>query len=142
MIKFYKTGEDFGEFSNFYKAKIFIDGKWWASTEHYYQAMKTTNIDEQDLIRSFPSCFLARLAGQKVTLREDFDQVKDSIMMRALEAKFTQHKDLQDILLNTNDEELVEDSPVDFYWGCGKDGSGQNKLGKLLIELRNQLRNQ
>lgn len=140
MIKFYKTLEDFGMFSNFYKAKFFLNGKWWPTTEHYYQAMKTLNVEEQEMVRDLSSAHLARLAGQKVTLRPDFDQVKDQMMMRGLEAKFTQNKFLQDILLDTSDEEIVENSPVDFYWGCGKDGSGQNKLGKLLMELRNKLR--
>jgi len=61
-------------------------------------------------------------------------------MRRALRAKFTQHPDLRTLLLGTGDEEIVENAPGDYYWGCGKDGSGKNRLGALLMELRAELR--
>jgi len=61
-------------------------------------------------------------------------------MKTALRAKFTQHEDLKKILLDTGDRELIEDSPVDYQWGCGKDGTGQNLLGKALVEIRQELR--
>lgn len=46
---------------------------------------------------------------------------------------------LRDLLLSTNSKNLIEASPYDYYWGCGNDGSGQNRLGKLLMELRLEL---
>ncbi len=62
-------------------------------------------------------------------------------MKTALRAKFTQHEDLKKILLGTEDRELIEDSADDYQWGCGKDGTGQNLLGKALVEIRAELRN-
>ena len=61
-------------------------------------------------------------------------------MRNALMAKFTTHSDLRDALLATGDEELVENAPTDYFWGCGKLGGGQNMLGKLLMATRQALR--
>jgi hypothetical protein len=41
--------------------------------------------------------------------------------------------------MQTGHEELIEDSPIDFGWGCGADGSGQNKLGQILMRIRREL---
>jgi ribA/ribD-fused uncharacterized protein len=54
--------------------------------------------------------------------------------------KFETHVDLRAMLLDTGDEELVEASPIDFYWGAGGDGSGKNRLGVILMEVRASLR--
>jgi N-glycosidase YbiA len=43
-------------------------------------------------------------------------------------------------LLATGDDLLVENAPGDYYWGCGKDGSGKNRLGTILMEVREILR--
>lgn len=73
-------------------------------------------------------------------LRLDWEQVKDDIMRRAVLRKFETHADLRDILLSTGDEPIVENSPIDYYWGCGADGSGKNMLGQILVEVRDILR--
>ena len=73
-------------------------------------------------------------------LRSDWEQLKDNIMHRAVLAKFTTHADIQAILLNTGNQPIVENAPSDYYWGCGKDGSGQNKLGQILEAVRSTLR--
>jgi ribA/ribD-fused uncharacterized protein len=61
-------------------------------------------------------------------------------MKEALQAKFTQHSGLRSLILHTSDAELVEHTQNDNYWADGGDGSGKNRLGKLLMELRAQLR--
>ncbi|MGB3558208.1 MAG: NADAR domain-containing protein [Geitlerinemataceae cyanobacterium] len=50
------------------------------------------------------------------------------------------HGEIRDILLDTGDELIVENAPGDYYWGCGKDGSGQNKPGQILMAVRESLR--
>ena len=75
-------------------------------------------------------------------LRSDWESVKDDIMQQAVLKKFETHADLRKILLSTGDEEIVENSPIDYYWGCGKDGSGKNKLGLVLMTVRKLLRDQ
>jgi hypothetical protein len=77
-----------------------------------------------------------------VTIRPDWEQVKVSEMRRALRAKFDRiyRPGLCDMLLSTGNLEIVEANPRDSFWGAGPDGTGQNKLGNLLMELRAQLR--
>jgi hypothetical protein len=60
--------------------------------------------------------------------------------MRALLAKFASHADIRELLLSTGDREIVENAPGDRYWVCGKDGTEQNRLGFLLMELRKEIR--
>jgi ribA/ribD-fused uncharacterized protein len=54
--------------------------------------------------------------------------------------KFQTHPDLAELLLSTGDEPIVENAPGDYYWGCGKDGSGRNRLGQILMDVRAKLR--
>ncbi|MFA6609070.1 MAG: NADAR family protein [Candidatus Paceibacterota bacterium] len=139
-IKFYKTKDPHGYMSNFYRSRIFLNGKWWNTVEHYYQAMKTVFVDEQEMVRFAKTPRIARELGQTVTFRDHFDKDKYHVMKDAVLAKFVQHRELREQLLATNDEVLIEDSPVDYYWGCGADGTGQNMLGKVLMEVRTELR--
>jgi hypothetical protein len=73
-------------------------------------------------------------------LRPDWESVKDGIMRDALRAKFTQHETLRDLLLATGDAKIVEHKARDRYWADGGDGSGLNRLGQLLMEVRDELR--
>lgn len=69
----------------------------------------------------------------------DWDINKRDIMYRAIWQKFSSHPDIEHVLLDTLDTEIVEDSPVDYFWGCGIDRSGQNQLGKILMQVRTDL---
>jgi ribA/ribD-fused uncharacterized protein len=79
---------------------------------------------------------------RKHPLRSDWEQVKDDIMQQGVLRKFETHADIREILIATGDELIVENSPIDYYWGCGKDGSGKNRLGEILIAVREILRQQ
>ena len=76
---------------------------------------------------------------RKFQIREDWEEVKDDVMRKASFAKFSQNKDIKDILISTDNIKLIENSPFDYYWGSGFDNSGLNRLGSLLMELRNIL---
>jgi hypothetical protein len=68
-------------------------------------------------------------------------KIKVQVMYDCCLAKFTQNQDLMDKFMGTGEEELIEDSPVDSFWGCGADGKGLNHLGKVLMRVRKDLRN-
>jgi ribA/ribD-fused uncharacterized protein len=138
-IKFYRTKDPHGFMGNFYKARFFIYGRWWDFVEAPYQAQKTYVQSEQDEIWAAKKAMESRNLGQKVTMRPDWDQVKRQVMKECVMAKFLQHPDLRKQLMETGDEELIEDSPIDAWWGCGKDGTGQNVLGQVLMEVRKEL---
>jgi ribA/ribD-fused uncharacterized protein len=73
-------------------------------------------------------------------LRRDWERVKDDVMCRGVLRKFETHADLRAVLLGTGDEEIVEDAPRDSYWGIGASGTGKNRLGQILMEVRETLR--
>ena len=73
---------------------------------------------------------------RQIQLCSDWEEVKENIMMIALRAKFDQYPELKQLLLSTAGHVLVEHTDNDNYWGDGGDGSGLNKLGDLLVELR------
>ncbi|MBI5361426.1 MAG: NADAR family protein [Planctomycetes bacterium] len=130
----HKNGK-FACFSNFYTSPVVLNDRTWPTVEHYFQAMKTSDELIQETIRKEKSPFKAKSLGRKVNLKSDWEEIKNDVMLKALMAKFTQHKDLREILLSTNDAELHEESPYDEYWGC----KGQDILGKLLMQVREAL---
>ena len=141
-IYFYSTREQYGCFSNFSSHGFELDGAYWPTSEHYFQAQKFVGTPHADQIREVKSPKDAAKMGRdrKRPLRPDWNEVKDGIMRKAVLRKFETHKDIREILLATGDELIVENSPIDYYWGCGKDGSGKNRLGEILIEVREILR--
>ncbi len=76
----------------------------------------------------------------KAAIRPDWDAIKDDVMYRAVRRKFELHPELRTMLLATGDEDIVESAPTDTYWGVGRDGTGLNKLGKIIARIRDELR--
>lgn len=141
-IYFYSKNEPYEEFSNFSRHGFELDGKYWKTSEHYFQAMKFAGTEYEDKVRQAPTPREAANLGRNraFPLRKDWESVKDNIMRRAVLKKFQTHTELKELLLSTGEEEIVENAPNDYYWGCGKDGTGKNKLGKILMEIRTHLR--
>jgi ribA/ribD-fused uncharacterized protein len=141
-IKFYKLKDPFGCFSNFSRHPILLKGILWATNEHYFQAHKQIGTERYLQIAYAASPRIAADMGRDRTypLRSDWEQVKDSIMKEAVVAKVQQHPEVLKKLMETGDEEIIEDSPIDYYWGCGADGTGKNVLGKILMEVREELK--
>ena len=77
---------------------------------------------------------------RSIPLRSDWEQVKDEVMRLPVRAKFETHREARETLLATGEEEIIEDSPTDYYWDCGADGTGKNMLGRILMEVRAELR--
>lgn len=140
-INFYSTAGEYGCFSNFSRHSIFLKGKRWRTSEHYFQAQKFAGEPDEEQIRlaKTPSVAASMGRDRKRPLRRDWEAVKERIMLEALRAKFTQHKELKGILLGTGEAILVEHTARDSYWGDGGDGSGKNRLGRLLMEVRAEL---
>lgn len=142
VITFYRIHEPYGCFSNFAPYPVEIDGEVWPTTEHYYQAQKFADQIYRERIRQdkHPSSAKRRGNSRKEPIRPDWDEVRVEVMRTAVRAKLAQHSDVAETLLSTGDAELVEHSPKDPFWTDGGDGSGQNTFGRLLMELRTELR--
>lgn len=140
-ICFYRVNEPFGFLSNFARAAIVVDGLRWPTSEHYFQAQKFAGVPQQEQVRAARTPMEAATLGRSLPgLRSDWDAVKDEVMLRALRAKFAQHPSLRTELLDTGDAILVERTANDAYWADGGDGSGKNRLGELLMQVREELR--
>jgi hypothetical protein len=138
-IYFYSAREQpYGCFSNFSPHGFMLDELWWKTSEHYFQAQKFINTVHLEQIRLVGTPKDAARMGRERTrpLRPDWEQVKEAVMYRAVLCKFSTHADLQKLLLSTGNEPIVENSPIDYYWGCGADGTGKNRLGEILMVVR------
>jgi len=141
-IYFYSANEPFNEFSNFSRYGIEMAGLWWPTVEHYFQAQKFEDAEYQERIRNAHDPKTAADLGRSrsMPLRPGWEQRKDDVMMRAVLKKFQTHDILKSLLLSTGERVIIENAPGDFYWGCGKDGSGLNRLGEILVNVRVLLR--
>jgi len=142
QIRFYRLNEPYGEFSNFSPHPIELKGQIWPTSEHYFQAQKFAGTRHEEAIQQAKSPMIAARLGRsrEYPLRADWESVKDVIMREALEAKFNQHPVLRSLLVGTGNAEHIEHTTNDNYWGNGGDGSGRNRLGELLMDLRTQFR--
>lgn len=143
-IRFYRVQDPYGCLSNFSPHKIKLDGCYWPTVEHYYQAQKFVGTATPDLVHRIhqaPTPEVAAELGRHsgCPLRSDWEQVKTQVMYQAVLTKFLTHQDIQAVLLATGNEDIVEASPTDTFWGCGADGQGRNQLGKVLMQVRQEI---
>ena len=141
-VYFYTTTDAFGCFSNFSRHGFESGGRYWPTAEHYFQAQKFAGTEYEGHVARArtPKEAAERGRSRVVPLRADWEAVKDDVMREAVRRKFEAHADLRATLLGTGDEEIVENAPGDYYWGCGADGGGRNMLGLILMETRAALR--
>ena len=144
-IKFYNRDDPYYEFTNFYPSTVIIDGVKWPTTEHYFQAQKFVGTPYVELIRNLhaPQQAFQMSRDPKVShwRRSDWDSVKDDVMHKALQCKFDQHPNLRNKLLETGNKKMIEHTSNDSYWGDGGgEGRGLNKLGQLLMKVREEMK--
>ena len=134
--------------SNFWQLQtpIRTGGLTYWTVEHYYQAMKTIDPVERKKISEADRAVQAKKYGKKVTLRTDWNEIKDDVMKNAVRFKFCPYRNpsLYMKLEATGDLPLLEGNQHnDKYWGfCLKTHCGENKLGKILMEIREENRHE
>jgi len=134
---FYREGE-YGWLSNFWRCPQVVGELLYPTNEHFYQSEKAADPQVKAWIIKAPSPYLAMKAGRSLRRKEmveNWDEIKVSVMLRGLRAKF---KDpiLRQRLLGTGNALLHEESPNDLFWGV----KGQDMLGKLLVQVRSEIR--
>jgi len=140
-IKFYTPR--FYVFNNFSAHAIEVEGRLFPTSEHAYQAAKCTDPQGQEAIRNARSPHQAKVLANetyKAARDPDWGSKKVAVLEEILRAKLAQHPEAQEALRESGDEDIIEDSPTDYFWGEGADGSGQNMLGKLWMKLRDENR--
>ena len=142
-VRFYHSDQPWGELSNFSRHSIYVSGRVWPTVEHYYQAQKFAGTPHEEAIRCCQTPMLAKVRSAALAdqhRRQDWLSVKEAVMANGLRAKFGQHPDLATRLLMSGDRLLVEHTRNDAYWGDGGDGTGKNRLGLLLMQVRAEVR--
>lgn len=145
-VRFYRASEKpYGAFSNLYRREIEFEGEKFATSEHAYQAGKARKPEVRKWLMEAPSPALLAMAAHGLyvwDVNSDWSKIKFERMKRVLQAKFTQHEDLRQLLISTGKARLVEsttvDNAVNRLWG-EVSGVGKNKLGELLMEVREKL---
>jgi hypothetical protein len=145
-IRFYRANEKpYGAFSNLFKRPLIFDGQTYPTAEHAYQAGKAAKPEVRDWILAAPTPSLAAMAAHGLyrwDVVEDWATIKLDRMRGVLRVKFKAN-DLRTLLLSTGDARLVEagttNNAVNRFWG-EVNGKGENMLGQMLMELRDELR--
>jgi len=142
IIDFYSRSRPYGEFSNFAFFPIFVDGEWWPTSEHYYQAMKYEKKELIKWVQAAPDPMESANRGRDKSIpkRADWEERKDEFMEKAVLDKFTRYPKLKALLLSTGDARIYEHTENDCYWGDCGNRTGENKLGLLLEKIRARLK--
>jgi len=142
-IYFYDSDKPYFEFTSFSDHAVEYHGLIYPTAEHLFQAFKFMETDPilAEHIRGLPNARMAQQEAKQQAHRQrtDWLDVNVAMMDKVLAAKFSQHRSLRHLLRNTGSRELIEDSPIDWFWGIGGDGRGRNELGKALMRLRERL---
>jgi N-glycosidase YbiA len=168
IIYFYGEKDSYGEFSNYYPSPFTLNGIRYSTVEHFYQSQKFMGPNATPRSLEYARFIINQntpnkakiLANQQirggykwvqelnniirnyqdVKIRSDWEDIKDNIMRKGVMHKFLQNQNLSSLLSMTNDKILVEHTSRDNYWGDAGNGTGQNKLGKILMETRDILK--
>jgi hypothetical protein len=131
----------YGFLSNFWGCLVLYEGLEYPSSEAAFQSAKTLNMEtRKEFCRLDPK--ESKRIGSSILLRDDWNEVKDKVMYDIVKDKLFRNLDIRQRLFETGEEELVEGNNWnDTYWGVCN-GVGQNKLGKILMKVRKELRNE
>lgn len=126
--------------SNFSAHEVVFRGETFKTSEHAYQAAKFADPIIRRKIVTASSAFLAREYGQApLGMTENFNKV--FIMKEIMRAKLQQHFDVQEALRKIGHADIIKNHPDDYFWGAGADDSGENVMGKIWMELRDEMNN-
>ena len=130
---------DYRFLSNYHYGTVRYDGESYRTLEHAFQAAKTLDLQQRKAIKALTTPKQARIMGQTVTLREDWETIKKDVMLELVTDKFSSNSLLAQHLLDTGEKYLEETNTWgDKYWGVC-DGEGENHLGHILMKVRSKL---
>ncbi len=154
-IEFYGKHQSYYELTNFYENNrgshlrlIVYKGNNFRTSEHAFQfekfnytSQQAQNVGQQILNAHTPREAFDVAQKNAHLIKRNWHEEKDSVMYEIVKSKFSQSsRHLRNVLLKTNNAVLVEASPLDSYWGYGANGQGENKLGRILMRVREEMK--
>lgn len=119
-----------------------LDDAHWSSVAHYFHASKFEDAEIRSQIKAAQSPHEAEKIAKKHKrkIKKDWRSTERILMTRAIYVRCRTHQSVASVLLDTGDIKIIENSQYDYYWGCGRDLRGKNNFGKVLMEVREKLR--
>ena len=125
--------------SNFEPCVVYLDGMEFPTVEHAYQAAKTLDPQQKEVIQQCETASQSKRMGRRVTIRPDWEDIKLGVMEVLLVQKFKGYEHFKEALLATGNRDIEEGNWWgDTFWGVCK-GEGENHLGNLLMKIRKEL---
>ncbi len=142
MIEFYKEFGDLGYLANYSNHSFVVDNVLYKTVEHYYQAMKYDDEEIRDrIIKAETPKEASNIGRDRNNKRIDnFKSIKNEVMYKGILEKFRQNRDIAYKLIETRNSLIGEATIDEYYWGLGKDKSGENNIGKILVKVREQIK--
>ena len=137
-IDFYKEFGELGYLANYSNHGFYKDGVYFKTVEHYYQSHKFNNIEIiNKIINSETPKEASNIGRDRNNIRIDnFKDIKDKIMFEGCLEKFRQNKDIRSKLIETRNKDIREMTINEYYWGIGDNLTGKNTIGKILMKVR------
>lgn len=132
----------FEPFDNFSAHQVQIWNIVFPTAEHVFRWKKfeVTEPKLAERIRVAASPWrVKKLSKESTNRRLDWSDIKVAVMTEIIAAKVSQHEDMREMLRARDDKMIIENSPIDDFWGCGANGKGQNHMGKILMEARQRI---
>lgn len=141
-IGFYKEFGELGYLANYSNHGFYKNGIYYKTVEHYYQSEKYDDpVIKQRIIDASTPKEASIIGRDKNNIRKsNFKDIKKQVMLDGILEKFRQNKDILYKLIETRDEKIEENTIDEYYWGIGKDRSGENNIGKILVKVRTILK--
>ncbi|MCX8074273.1 MAG: NADAR family protein [Clostridia bacterium] len=141
-IHFYKEFGPLGYLATYSSHGFYKEDIFFKTNEHFYQYSKVIECEiKQEILDAETPKEASNIGRDRNNkIREDWDKVKQEIMLEGVLLKFRANPNILEKLLDTGEEEIVEDTVKEEYWGCGPNKTGQNNYGKILVKARTILR--
>ena len=141
-VDFYKEFGPLGYLANYSNHGFYKNGIFYKTVEHYYQSEKYDNLEiKNKIINAETPKEASNIGRDRGNIRIDnFKSIKNSVMFDGIYEKFSQNKDIRNKLIQTGNAIIREMTIDEYYWGVGKDLSGSNNIGKILMNVREVLK--
>ena len=142
MIEFYKEFGELGYLANYSNHGFTKNGIFYKTVEHYYQSEKFDDPEIKKRIINAPTPKEASNIGRDRSniRKENFKEIKNQVMFDGILEKFRQNRDIAYKLIETRNKKIAEATIDEYYWGIGKDKSGKNVIGDILVKVRERIK--